>query len=187
MPELEEMLMFPKRLDEAGIGYMTTGGIACILYGEPRMTHDIDIVIELNSADIAKLIAAFPSSEFYCPPAEAIGVEIGRETRGHFNIICMTAAAKADVYPLGRDRLARWAFPLRRQLEFGGAKLWVAPPEYVIVRKLQYYQEGGSEKHVLDIGNMLRISGDQIDQQLLVAKIEENGLLAVWRSWSAES
>ena len=35
-------------------------------------------------------------------------------------------------------------------------QLPVAPPEYVIVRKLQFYHEGGSEKHLRDISAMLR-------------------------------
>ena len=52
----------------------------------------------------------------------------------------------------------------------------VGSPEYVIVRKLQYYQEGGSGKHIQDVRNMLRISPDRIDLGLLKRLAAEQGV-----------
>ncbi len=59
-----------------------------------------------------------------------------------------------------------------------------APPEYVILRKLQFYQEGGSDKHLIDIQNMLEMSASSIDRGELEARILQLGLSTVWKKLS---
>jgi hypothetical protein len=58
-------------------------------------------------------------------------------------------------------------FTARRIALAEGGALWLAPPEYVIVRKLEYYREGRAEKHVTDIRGMLEASDDLIDRRTL--------------------
>lgn len=181
MPEADPLLVFPERLDHAGIAYMITGSIASIIYGEPRMTHDIDLVLELSTRQVATFRATFADSEFYCPPAEVIRMELNRDARGHFNVIHNESGLKADIYPIGNDPLHRWAFPLRKQVSFGNTEVWVAPPEYVILRKLQFYREGESGKHLRDIQKMLEISSDRINETLLFEKIEALGFTELWK------
>ena len=53
------------RLIAINIPYMIVGGVACVIYGKPRTTHDIDLVTEIKSTDIQKLIATFPLDLFY--------------------------------------------------------------------------------------------------------------------------
>lgn len=67
----------------------------------------------------------------------------------------------------------------RRHIEFRKMQVWVAPPEYVILRKLEYFQEGGSPKHLRDIDTMCRISREIIDTDVLRAKASEMGLSAL--------
>ena len=57
----------------------------------------------------------------------------------------------------------------------------LAPPEYVIVRKLEFYREGGSDKHLRDIRSMLAVSGDQINRAELDGWIRGRGLEAQWK------
>ena len=59
--------------------------------------------------------------------------------------------------------------------------LSVAPPEYVIVRKLEYYREGGSEKHLRDIRSMLNTSPEAIQIAELERQIAARGLQEAWR------
>ena len=176
MPEVSLISIFIKPLNAAHIEYMVTGSVASIVYGEPRMTHDIDLVIKLSEADAAGLENCFPSEQFYCPPADVILSEISREVRGHFNIIHHRTGLKADLYPVGTDPLHQWAMGLKRTIQFDNDKICVAPPEYVIIRKLDYFREGGSEKHLTDIKNMLRYSGDIIDISVLKQKAAQIGL-----------
>lgn len=72
--------------------------------------------------------------------------------------------------------LHQWALQHRKRLEIRGELLWLAPPEYVIVRKLEYYRDGGSEKHLRDIQGMLLHSSDQIDYKQLRRMIKEHAL-----------
>jgi hypothetical protein len=172
--------LFTRRLDAAGIVSMVTGSVAATAYGEPRMTHDVDLVVVLDDAAIGRLVAAFPDEEFYCAPAEVIRVESHRGHRGHFNIIHHETGFKADVYIAGRDPLHRWALAHRRRLELGTESLSVAPPEYVIVRKLEFFREGGSMKHLDDIRGMLRHSGGELDLPELQRILEERNLTDLW-------
>jgi hypothetical protein len=172
--------LFTRRLDQAGIVSMVTGSVAATAYGEPRMTHDVDLVVVLDDAAITRLVAAFPDEEFYCAPAEVIRVESRRGHRGHFNIIHHETGFKADVYIAGRDPLHRWALAHRRRIALGSESLSVAPPEYVIVRKLEYFREGGSLKHLDDIRGMLRQLGGTLDLPELERMLAERGLGELW-------
>ena len=82
---------------------MITGAVASIIYGEPRLTNDIDLVINMESDDVENFADAFPIEELYCPPPEVIRLEIGRPQRGHFNLIHQATGFKADIYASGRD------------------------------------------------------------------------------------
>jgi hypothetical protein len=68
----------------------------------------------------------------------------------------------------------------RRRLRVGEAEISVAPPEYVILRKLEYFREGGSEKHLRDIRIMLETSGDEIDEEDLGRRAAVLGLSGIW-------
>ncbi len=57
----------------------------------------------------------------------------------------------------------------------------LAPPEYVIVRKLEYYREGGSEKHLRDIRAMLSVSGDQLDRAALNEWLQRRQVHTEWQ------
>jgi hypothetical protein len=87
---------------------------------------------------------------------------------------------KADVWLAGRVPLHEWAFRHAREYTIGGLRVRLAPPEYVIVRKLEFYREGGGEKHLRDIRSILAVSGDQLDRATLADWIRRRGLDAQW-------
>jgi hypothetical protein len=181
MPEPDPPLLFVRPLNAAGIRYIVGGSVAAIFYGEPRLTHDIDFVVFLNDRDIQRLAEIFPSSDFYVPPVEAIALEARREQRGHFNLIHIHTGFKADFFLVGRDELNAWGFRGKRTVEYEGEPIVLAPPEYVIIRKLEYYREGGAEKHIRDIRSMLAVSGAQLDQTQLNEWIHRLGLGPEWQ------
>ena len=184
MPEAELFLMFVRLFNRAGFRYVIGGSVAAIFYGEPRLTNDVDFVAFLSEADIRRLPEVFPPADFYLPPAEVITAEVGREQRGHFNIIHMNTSFKADVYPTGRDELNAWAFRNKHPIVYEGETLVLAPPEYVIVRKLEYFREGGSEKHLRDIRAMLNVSREQINRPELEEWIQRRRLQTEWQKVS---
>jgi hypothetical protein len=180
MQEANLALLFLRPLNRLKIDYMVTGSVAAIVYGEPRLTHDLDLVIDLNPTQIAQVIDAFSGVDFYCPPKDVIMFEADREQRGHINLRHIPSGFKADIFLRGRDPLHIWALERARSLVFHGETVRVAPPEYVIVRKLEYFREGGSEKHLRDIRLMLKASAQHINQQDLSRLIGERGLQHHW-------
>lgn len=170
---------FVRRLDGVGRPYMVTGSTAGILYGEPRMTHDVDVVIDLGIKDVPAFVAAFPLEEFYCPPEDVLAIEVRRGQRGHCNVIDHATGFKADIY-IAFDELHRWALARRRSLDLDGLHVPFAPAEYVVLRKLEYYREGGSAKHLRDIRSMLDVSGDSLDRTFLDEQVRARGLDAAW-------
>lgn len=93
-PELVHIFKAP--LEVSGLDYLVTGTVACTVYGEPRMTHDVDIVLDLRVRDAPLIESAFPSDRFYCPPPEVIRMEAGRGQGEHFKLIHHTTGFKAD-------------------------------------------------------------------------------------------
>jgi hypothetical protein len=85
------------------------------------------------------------------------------------------------VYLRGRDPLHAWGLARARRLEVEGQVLVVAPPEYVILRKLEYYREGGSEKHLRDIRSMLNTSPEAIPSPELEQQVAARSLQEAWR------
>jgi hypothetical protein len=185
MPEPELALVFIRPLNRVGIRYAISGSVAAILYGEPRLTHDVDFIAFFNEPDVRQMAEIFPSSDFYVPPQETLLTEVLREQRGHFNIIHLATGYKADFYLAGRDELNAWALRGKRPVEFEGETVMLAPPEYVIVRKLEFYREGRSEKHLRDIRSMLAISGNQLNHAELSEWIQRLGLDAQWTEANA--
>lgn len=185
MPEPDLFLLFVRPLNRAGIRYVVGGSVAAIYYGEPRLTHDVDMIVFLNANDLRQLMDAFPVKDFYLPPPETMLAEIRRERAGHFNLIHRDTGFKADMYPTGRDELNAWAFRGQRGVEFEGESVALAAPEYVIVRKLEYYREGRAEKHLRDVQSMLAVSGDQLNRMELQEWIKRRGLELEWKQVAA--
>ncbi len=180
MPELNLYQLYTEKLNNCKIQYAVTGSVASIIYGEPRMTHDIDIVIEININKVDSLVKAFPLEEFYCPPVEVLKIEILRNNRGHCNIIHNETGFKADVYFTGSDIFQKWAITAAKIFNYNNSKIAIAPPEYVIIKKLEFYKEGHTQKHIEDIKSIIFNSRELINFSLLDNYISEFGLIKEW-------
>lgn len=167
-------------LERLHIPYLVTGSVASMAYGEPRLTNDIDIVAEIRFEQIRELMAAFPEPEFYVSEdmiREALG------TLGQFNIIHPASGLKIDVIirrhtPFDTSRFGRKK-RLRPAEEFEAD---FAAPEDVILKKMEYYKEGGSEKHLRDITGILRVSGVDVDRPYIASWAERLGVREIWEA-----
>lgn len=185
MPARSPIAPFVEPLERLGIPYCITGSVAASVYGEPRLTADIDVVLLLRSGDIAALREAFPDSLYYVPPDETLKLQLSRPSRGMFNLIHHASQFKADIYVAGRDALHAWALEHRRRIDLEGGSAWIAPPEYVILRKLEYLREGGSDKHVRDIRFML--AATPLERAFLEAEVARLGLQVEWRRCQSDA
>ena len=164
----------------SGIEWMVVGGVAAIVYGEPRLTQDLDVVAAMDPSQAAGLAAQFVEPRYYCPPVEVIANEAARESHGLFNLLHLASDARADVYLAGRDALSRRGLVTRRTIALSGLSVPLAPPEYVIQHKLQFRQQGASERHLRDVRAMLRVLGDTVNVEELQAEADVLGLSAQW-------
>ena len=177
-PSLIALFIAP--LNRAGIEYMVTGGLAAVVYGHPRLTLDVDLVIRLAPGDAEPFAALWSPDDFYCPPIEVIAEERARIEHGHFNVIHHDTAMRADVYLAGTGELQSWALQHRVVRQVEGDAVQFAPIEYVIVYKLRYFQMGGSDRHLRDIARMMQISGPDVDRATLDRWIAHLSLGAEW-------
>jgi hypothetical protein len=169
---------FSDRFEAAGIPYMIVGAFATLTFGAPRVTDDLDLVLALTADGVGKLSDAFPEDEFYRPPKRVLLDEIARSDRGHFNLIHNDSMDRADCYLVGRDEAQLWGLRNRRRVEWQGRECWVAPPECVILGKLEFYREGASRKHITDIRNILQLM--DVDRAFIEGHVERLGLREQW-------
>ena len=184
MPARSPLAIFLEPLERLGLPYCVTGSVAASVYGEPRLTADIDIVLLLRTRDIPALRAAFPEVDYYVPPEETLHLEAARQVRGMFNLIHHASQFKADVYVAASDPLHAWALEHRRRIDLEGSQAWIAPPEYVILRKLEYLREGGQDKHVRDIRFIL--AATRVDRAVLAAGVARLGVQVEWARCESE-
>jgi hypothetical protein len=165
------------RLERADISYALGGSIAAMAYGEPRSTMDVDVVVVLDPDDVDGFLSLFPTEDFYVSPdrvREVVGAG------GSFNVIHPESGMKIDFF-VASDAIEDRQIARRiRKEALPGLKAYFSPPEELVLKKLEYFIEGGSEKHVRDIRAMLAVSPESIDLELLQALVERFGLDEAW-------
>jgi len=174
--ELLELIDHTVRvLEELEIPYAVGGSVASMAYGEDRGTRDLDVVILLDEARVPELLAEFPIPPFYAD------VETARQamrTGGTFNVIY--GRAKVDFFAakglIERNQVQR-AKTLRT---VGGRLARISSPEELIAKKLEYYDEGGSDKHLRDIATILQSSSIAIDRDRITDYAHRLHLSNLW-------
>jgi hypothetical protein len=169
-----------RRLEKLGLRYFITGSVAAIYYGEPRMTNDIDVVVDLPEQRIGELYAEFPAGEFYVSE-EALQRAV--EQHGMCNVIHIPSGLKIDVVIPSDTVFDRSRFERARRVEPDeGLDASFASPEDVILKKMDFFREGGSDKHLRDITGILMVSGDQLDYEYIENWADHMGLETIWRT-----
>lgn len=178
MESWDWLFQFIDPLAKAGIEYAVVGSVGASIYGEPRATNDLDLVIQIGASQARRLIEAFPPERFYVPPEEVILSEVARSHGAHLNVIALESMTKADLYPLPPGQ-REW-FSRRREAVAAGRKLWVAAPEVIILHKLLFFREGGGEKHLRDIRAILA-ADEPLDRPWIAAEARRAGMDEIWQ------
>jgi hypothetical protein len=143
-----------ERLSAHGIDFMLTGSVAMAYYAMPRMTRDLDIVVELGLGDVEALMDAF-SADFYIDE-DAARDAIASERL--FNLMHLASAIKIDLIVRKSSDYRLLEFDRRRYVPFGVIHTWIVSREDLILSKLVWAQDSGSELQRRDIRQLL--SGD---------------------------
>lgn len=142
-----------RKLGVAGIPYMITGSIAANFYAVPRMTRDIDIVIEIRKQDVDHMADLF-KKDFYIDK-ESISEAI--DTHGMFNILHNEYVIKIDFIVRKESAYRKLEFERRREVVFEGQKISIVSPEDLILSKLFWAKDSLSETQLGDVKNLMRM------------------------------
>jgi len=178
--EFEVLKIVTGRLDAEGIPYMVTGSMAVNYYGVPRMTRDIDVVVELSVADLDRVCALF-RDDFYLE-REAARESIERRTA--FNIIHASLVVKVDFVVKKDTEYRQIEFGRRRRVSLEGHLFLIVAPEDLIISKLEWAQDTHSEVQLADVRNLLR-SVQEIDRLYVEQWTTRLGLGALYREVSS--
>ena len=165
MAQRDLLIRVVAALDGAGIPYMLTGSLVSSLQGEPRSTHDIDLVVALSAPGVAALVRAFPSPRFLC---DADALDRAVRVKGMANLLDTDEGDKVDLWMLTSEPFDQSRFSRRRAVHFLGLEVMVSSPEDTILQKLHWSRlSGGSERQVHDARRVLEVQRDALDLDYL--------------------
>jgi hypothetical protein len=174
--ELEVLKIVTERLGRVSIPYMLTGSLAMSHYAVPRMTRDIDVVVELSGADADRVCDLF-QGDFYLDPD---AVRRAVEASATFNMIHTALVVKVDVVVRKDTEYRRAEFARRRRLSVEGQEVFVVAPEDLILSKLDWARESRSAVQLADVRNLLD-SVVELDRDYLREWVSRLGLDALYR------
>ena len=149
--QLEFVKFIASRLDSAGIPYMMTGSMAMAIYSIPRMTRDIDLVVEATPADVDKIVGLF-SHDCYI---DQDSVRQAVHGHGMFNIIHNDWVIKADFIIRKNEDYRREEFARRQKMDIDGAIISVVAAEDLILSKLVWGKRSQSDLQFRDVRQMI--------------------------------
>ena len=150
--EIELLKTVAARLDRVGIAYMMTGSMALAVYSTPRMTRDIDMILQISTADIPTVISLF-KDDFYI---EESSVRQAVRDSSMFNIIHNDTVIKIDLIIRKNEQYRIEEFARRQIVEIGGVSVYVVSAEDLILSKLVWGGTAGSQLQFRDVQQILR-------------------------------
>jgi hypothetical protein len=159
---------------------MLTGSWASGYYGEPRSTHDVDIVIEVSVDAVDALKAAFSQADYAFDEVAAAKAIL---TRSMFQLWHHQSGAGVDFWVASDDRFATVALERRKEIFIGGTRTYACSPEDLMIQKLKWSQmSGGSSKQINDVQGVYDMLRDSLEIAYIKRWIEHFQLQAEWNS-----
>lgn len=162
--------------ERLSIDYMIGGSTASSVYGEPRTTRDVDIVVEVDGDSLRLLFESFdPATVYIDRPASNEEVSPGQM----FNVIDLVGGWKVDLV-IRKDRpFSAVEFSRRRPVELFGSRVMVASAEDVLLAKLEWAAMAGSTRQIDDARGIVRVQGGRLDLEHLRTWSDRLGVRAV--------
>lgn len=181
--ELEALLAVLERFESASIPCMLTGSVAMSIYAEPRMTRDIDLVVELAPGDEQRVMKLF-AADYYIPDK---AMQSAIVNRGMFNLFDMARLVKIDLVVRKDDEYRRHEFGRRRLHQLGARNVWVVSLEDLILSKLVWAADSHSALQLNDVRKLLASGADEAYLQEWSARLGVQGLLQECRNAGHDS
>lgn len=178
--ELEVLKAVTAGLERAGIPYMVTGSMAANYYAIPRMTRDIDLVIELSERDVERVARLF-EQEYY---VDRDMVQRAVRDQAMFNMIHNALVVKVDCVVRKETDYRREEFARRRAVSIAGQQIFIVSPEDLILSKLDWAKESRSQMQLNDVRNLIS-SVQGLDAEYLARWADRLGLTPLYQEVSA--
>jgi hypothetical protein len=166
-------------LEMHGIPYMVTGSVASSLYGVPRSTNDVDLVIAPTREQLLAVVVMF----------QRVGLTVAGEAavaalrnRTQFNVIDFPRGLKADLIVRKEREFSVTEFDRRDTVEVEGMRLTLATPEDVLIAKLEWAKLGDSERQLVDAAGILKMQSASLDLEYIEKWVDA---LELRRQWTA--
>lgn len=165
-----------KILNQLDLPYFVTGGVAVTYYGEPRTTHDVDLVISMRESDVAVLRQELDRDFFI--DDESIRAALREQSM--FNAVHKDSGFKVDFWLLHDDEFARTRFVRRKLVRVLGVDMYVVSPEDTLITKLDWFKMSDIDKHFSDAEGIYRIQKETLDTDYIARWCATKGLSDLW-------
>ena len=167
------------------IPYMLTGSLVSSLQGEPRATHDIDVIIIIDSAKVDNLISCFSPDQYYL---NRNSVQNAIDQRGMFNIISSREGMKIDFWILTDSPFDQSRFSRRYMENLMGIEMAVSRPEDTILAKLSWAKLcGGSEKQFTDALRVFEVQYERLEMEYIEDWAKKLNIGDIWKRLKEEA
>ncbi|OHB37029.1 MAG: hypothetical protein A2099_02220 [Planctomycetes bacterium GWF2_39_10] len=179
MSQQELLKKVVQALKDAEIQYMITGSVASSLQGEPRSTHDIDVIVAIQKSAVKKLVESFSPPDFYADE-DSIFDAINKQKM--FNIIDVKEGDKVDFWILTDEPFDQSRFSRRYVEEVLEIKMQVSSPEDTILAKLRWAKlSGGSEKQFTDALRVYEVQFEKLDMNYMEYWAKKLDVEPIWK------
>ena len=169
------LITIAKILDDLKIEYFITGGFAVSVWGRPRATFDIDVIIKLvkpNVTTLARALRGICKAGYVDENMMADAIS----NNGEFNFIDPNSGLKVDFWVMRKEGLDVERLKNKKTKIISGQKVYFSSPEDLILSKLEWYKECRSSRHLEDVESIFKISGDKLDKKYLNKWVDKLGL-----------
>ncbi len=163
-----------RALAAARVRYVIVGGVGANLYGRPRSTFDVDLILAITEGDADRLARAFRARGFAVSADE---IRDALRERSPFTVHDLRSEYRLDCKGAYTAR-ERVALELRRRVRSGRSYLFVDAPEDLIVAKLL----SGSSQDVLDAEAVYARQLLHLDLRRIAALARRFGVSEEWRA-----
>ena len=154
-------------LHQNQIDYMITGSLVSSIQGEPRATHDVDILVNITQAAIPAFIKAFMPPDYYL---SASAIKEAIQHKSMFNLLDTTEGDKADFWILTDEPFDQSRFARKYEEKMLGVSMKISTFEDTILMKLRWAKlSGGSEKQFTDALRVYEIQYVNLDLSYMEA------------------
>jgi hypothetical protein len=171
-------------LEKAHVSYVLTGSVVSSFYGEPRATHDIDVVVQVSLEQLAAIAADFPAAEYAFDDVAATQAITRRDM---FQLMNFASGDKVDFWPLTSDPFNQQSFARRRRDRILGIDAFIPTPEDMILQKLRWAHDYESEKQFRDALGVYELQFARLDKAYIVEWVKQLGIDETWQRLLAQA